>query len=206
MGGWVVEGNPVIGTDFVRLVGTLAVVLLALPVCAVDKYPDYPVPTAASCSVKAERAGLTVGVLPLENLQEQKTYFRAELTPKGFIPVFLVIENGSAADSFLFDKTNIGYAGVSGNATPNGASRAGEKMAMVGLGGLIAMKLIANATEVQENILKKEVQSRTLSPGASTHGFLYIPVPKKGARDTIHLQVPITKAGTSETFVLNLLF
>jgi len=38
------------------------------------------------------------------------------------------------------------------------------------------------------------------------HGFLYVPVPKKGPREKVHLQVPITKAGTNETFVLNLYF
>jgi hypothetical protein len=184
--------------------GTFVVMSLAPPVYAAHKFPDYPVRPAGEYTVKTERAGLIVGVEPVEDLKDQKSYFNSELTPKGFIPVFIVIQNGSSGDSFLFEKTNVGYAGVSSN-TPNGGSKAGETMAMVGLGGLIAMKLIANATEVQQNMLKKEVQSATLSPGTSVHGFLYIPVPKKGPREKIHLQVPITKAGTSETFVLNLI-
>jgi hypothetical protein len=163
---------------------------------------------AGEYAVTAERAGLTIGVQPVEDLKDQKTYFNTELTPKGFIPVLIVIQNGSTGDSFLFEKSNLGYAGVSGDSTPTVKSKVGEGMAMMSvLGpGLIAIKLIANATEVQENLLKKEVQSKTLSPGASVHGFLYVPVPKKGPREKIHLQVPVTKAGTSETYVLNLLF
>jgi hypothetical protein len=182
------------------------VVFSLLPfVYAAEKFPAYPGRPAGDYAVTAERAGLTIGVQPVEDLKEQKTYFKATLTPKGFIPVFIVIENGSTGDSFLFEKSNVGYAGVSSDSTPKMRSKVGEGLAMLGP-GLIAVKLIANATVVQQNMLKKEVQSKTLSPSTSVRGFLYIPVPKKGPRDKIHLQVPITRAGTSETFVLNLIF
>jgi hypothetical protein len=87
------------------------------------------------------------------------------------------------SDSFLFDQTNIGYGGAFYNFTPN-----------------------LGMNKVQENIGKKHVKSATLSPGQAVHGFLYVPVPPKGPRQKVHLQVPITKAGTSETFVLNLFF
>jgi hypothetical protein len=195
----------VLRNDLVGIVGALVLFSLATPVYPARKFPEYAVRPAGDYSVKAERAGLTIGVEPVEDLQAQKTYFSTELKPKGFIPVFVVIQNGSSEDSFLFEKTNVGYTGVSGDSTPKMRSKVGEGLALLGP-GIIAIKLIANATEVQENMLKKEVQSKTLSPGASVHGFLYIPVPKKGSREKIHLQVPMTKSGTSETFVLNLIF
>jgi hypothetical protein len=169
--------------SLVSVFGTLVVFYLVPPVYAAEKFPDYPVRPARDYAVTAARAGLTIGVQPVEDLKEQKTYFDTELTPKGFIPVFVVIENGSTGDSFLFDQTTVGYGGAFYNFTPN-----------------------RGATKVQGNILKKELKSKTLSPGTSVHGFLYIPVPKQGPREKIHLQVPITKAGTSETFVLNLSF
>lgn len=193
-------------TALIRSVGLMVSLSLLPPVFPAHQFPEYAARPAAEYPVTAEKAGLAIGVQPLEDLKDQKTYFNTELTPKGFVPVFIVIQNGLTSDSFLFEKTNVGYGGVSESAGPNARSKTGERMAMVGLGGLIAVKLITNASEVQENLLKKEVQSKTLSPGASVHGFLYIPVPKKGERDKIHLQVPITKAGTSETFVLNLIF
>jgi hypothetical protein len=204
-GGPLKEGASMLRTGLIKIVGALVVLSQALPVYTANKFPDYPVRQAGEYDVTAERAGVTIGVQPVEDLKDQKTYFDVELTPKGFVPVFIVIQNATGSDSFLFQKTNIGYGGVSNSPTPNIRSKVGDTMAYLGP-GLIAMKLITNATKVQENILKKEVQSKTLSPGTSVHGFLYIPAPKNGPREKIHLQVPITRAGTSETFVLNLTF
>jgi hypothetical protein len=161
----------------------LLITALAWPLFPAQIFPDYPVRPANSYMVKAEKGGVVVGVEPVEDLKEQKTYFNTELTSRGVLPVFVTIENGGTTDSFLFNQSNVGYAGVSNNSTPN-----------LGL------------NKVEENIVKTKLKSATLSPGTSVHGFLYIPVPKKAARQQIHLQVPITKAGTSETFVLNLIF
>jgi len=169
--------------NLVGIFGAVGVLYLAPLADAADKFRDYPVLPASEYAIRAERAGITIGVQPIEDLDDQKTYFDAKLTPQGFIPVFIVIQNGSSADTFLFDQTNVGYGGAFYNFTPN-----------------------RGLTKVQENIMKRQVKSKTLSPGASVHGFLYIPVPKKGPREKIHLQVPMTRAGTSETFVMNLLF
>jgi hypothetical protein len=161
---------------------TIVVILLVSMVFAADKFPDYPVHPAGEYAVTSERGGVTIGVQPVEDLDDQKTYFDAKLTPQGFIPVFVVIQNGSA-DTVLFDESNVGYGGAFYGFSPD-----------------------RGLTKIQENIVKRRIKSQTLSPGSSVHGFLYIPVPKKGPREKIHLQVPITKAGTSQTFVLNLLF
>ena len=144
---------------------------------------------------------------PVENPKDQDTYFHAALTAKGFLPVFIVIENNSTEDSFLFDKTSLTFG-----STPESRSKAGEGIGLVSavaispVGMLVAAKLISNASQVQENLLKKEVQSRTLSPGTSTHGFLFAPVPKKGFREKLNLQVPITRLSTNEKLVLDLSF
>lgn len=159
------------------------VYLFAQSAVAAQKFPDYPVRPASEYATHTGRNGVNIGVEPVEDPDEQKTYFAAKLTPNGFIPVFLVIENGSATDTFLFDQTNIGYGGAFYNFMPN-----------------------LGMNHIQENIAKKQVKSATLSPGQSVHGFLYVPVPRKGMRAKVHLQVPITKAGTSQTFVLNLTF
>jgi len=189
-----------------RTIAAVVVLSLGTPAYTSDKFPDYPVHPAGDYAVKAEKDGVIVGVEPVENIKEQKTYFDTDLAAKGFVPVFIVVQNQSSENSFLFEKSNVGYTGISKNSTPDAGSKVGVSMAAVGMGGLIAMKLITNATHIQQNLLKKEVQSKTLSPGTSVHGFLYIRVPKEGPRQKIHLQVPITKSDTSQTFVLNLLF
>jgi hypothetical protein len=191
--------------DSVRTVAAIVVLSVLPPVYAADKFPDYPVRQAGDYAVSTQKNGLTIGVQPVEDLKDQKTFFHTELTPKGFIPVFIVMQNGSSGDSFLFDKTKVTYGpGVSIASSPNPDSKAGEGIAIVS--PLVGFKMMANASHVQQNILEKGVQSKTLSPGASVRGFLYVPVPKDAPRQKIHLQVPVSRAGTGETFVMDLVF
>jgi hypothetical protein len=183
------------------------VLLTLLPgqcIYASEKFPDYPLRKAGDCPIKSEHEGFLGGIQPMEDLQEQKTYFHAEVGKKGFIPVYVVLENTSSTDSYLFDKTTVGYGDYDKGATdPNLHSKT---EAWGALGGLVVMHMISNATEVQQNILKKEIQSKTLRAGSSVGGFLYIPAPKSGFRDKIHIQIPIAQSGTGETFVLNFVF
>lgn len=196
-----------------RIFCTIIVLSLALPSYSGHKFPDYPVRPAGDYAVTAEKGDVTIGVQPVEDLKEQKTYFETTLTPKGFVPVFIVLQNGSNTDSFLFDKTRVSYGPPGSNSTgPDVHSKSGEVIGIASLatislvGAIVAGILNRNAEWVQENVVKKEVRSTTLSPGRSVHGFLYVPVPKEGPREKIHLQVPISKTGTSETLVLDLVF
>jgi hypothetical protein len=179
-------------------------------VCAASEFPDYPVYKAREYDISTETAGVTIGIQPLEDISEQQNYFHTGLAPKGFIPVFVVIHNGSHEDSFLFDKTKIrcGADDLS-VATPKEGSKAGKALAASAVpfvGIFASMQIISNVSQIQQNLLKKEVQSTTLSPGYSVHGFLYVPVPKQAVRQKIHLRVPITRAGTDDTFNLDLEF
>lgn len=195
-----------------------ALVALALaPVFQADqKFADYPVHPAASYTVTVQNAGLTVGGQPVEDLKDQKTYFDTELTPKGFVPIFIVMENQSKEDSFLFDKSAITYGPEDSSAsTPQVPSKMRDQAALAGLtsltpvvGGFIVMSKVNHASHIQANLLKKELQSTTLSPASSTHGFLYIPVPKNGSRQKIRIRIPVTRMGAqkSEPLVLDLVF
>ncbi len=180
------------------------------PVYAASAFPDYPVRPASSYAISTQTAGLTIGVEAVENIKEQQSYFHTALAPKGIVPVFVVIQNGPDGDSFLFDKTKVSYgAADSGVSTPKTGSKGGEALALSAIpfvGIIPAIKVISNASQVQQNLLMKELQSTTLSPGTSVHGFLYIPVQKNAVRQKIRLHVPISRAGTDESFVLDLVF
>jgi hypothetical protein len=192
------------------MVGIILACSPVSPVYGVDEFPDYAVRPAGSYAVTAQKANVTIGVQPIEDVKEQKLYFRTELAPKGFLPVFVVIQNGSNADSFLFNKTQITYgAAGSGIITPKSGSKAGESIAFSAVpfvGVFAATKVIKNASLVQQNILNKELQSTTLSPGKTAYGFLYFPIPKNASRQKIHLQVPITRTRADEAIVLDLVF
>ena len=184
-----------------------------MPVSAADNFPDYPVRPLAEYSVKAEQPNIAIGLEPVETAKEQETYFHTKLAPKGFLPVFIVLTNTSASSTFVFDKSKITLGDASSAETmPMVHSKAGEITAVASVaaismvGAIVAIKLMANATNVQQNILKRELQSKTLSPGQSTHGFLYLQMPKNGERGRIRLRVPVIQAGTTDSTVLDLVF
>lgn len=188
----------------------LVAIVPAQWLCAQSTFPDYPQNAASDYSISTHAADVTIGVKALDDRTEQKTYFDTELSRIGFVPVFVVIQNGSNSDSFLLDKTKLTYGTTNATATtPKTPSKAGQSMAFATIpfiGFIKAITVIKSASLVQQNVLQKELQSTTLSPGASAHGFVYIPVPKNAPRQTIHLQVPITRAGTSDTLLLDLVF
>jgi hypothetical protein len=188
----------------VVLVGGSCLFLIVASASAGTKFQPYPDRKAADCSTKADKDGLIVGVEAMENMKDQRTYFGTNLTEKGYLPIFLVVENTSNNDSYLFDKSNVALAGASAGAVKEARSKKGEMFAMFGIGGIFTMSAITKATEVQQNLLKREIQSKTLSLGISAKGFLYVPVPKEGGRGGISLQIPLVNARTSEVRVINL--
>lgn len=188
-------------TRFMAVICLLALLFLIQPGYASHHFPDYPVQPASAYSNKMAKAGLIVAVEPVEDPTQQKTYFNSQLSSKGILPVLIVIQN-TTTDTYLFDKSAVGLADapeVTGKGTRKTASKLGS-------GGLIDLTLIIEVTEVRENLMKKEVRSKTLSPGFSVYGFIYVPVPTDTPRKKMHLQVPLTNAETSETKVVNLFF
>jgi hypothetical protein len=192
------------GIRRVALIAGLCLVWAASPVSAGTKFESYPDRKASECAAKAEKDGLVVGAQPMDDTRDQKTYFGTNMTEKGYLPVYLVVENQSSADSYLFDKSNVALAGASADAVKEARSKRGETLAMIGVGGIFAMHAITKGTEVQENLLKREIQSKTLSPRLSVNGFLYVPIPREGARGGISLQIPLVNARTNEVRVINI--
>ena len=186
-----------------RLTPVCACLIFILsPAFASRQLPEYPAKAAGDYSIKAADAGAIVGIEPLDESGLQKTYFNAHLTEKGILPVFVVVQNTSATDSIIFDKSAIGLADpadLSGKQNRSIASKLGS-------GGLLDLGQMRDITDERENMMKKQIRSKTLAPKTSVSGFVYIPVPRGQQRPKIHLQVPITGLQSGETTVLNLDF
>lgn len=180
----------------------LAVLFLVQLGSASYHFPDYPVRPAGEYANKVAKAGLIVSVEPVEDPEQQKRYFNSHLSSKGILPVFIVIQNTSATDTYLFDSSAVGLADAP-EVTGKGARKTASRL---GSGGLVDLTLITDASDVRENLMKKQVRSKTLSPSSSVHGFVYVPVPTDAARKQIHLQVPLTNSQSGETEVVNLSF
>jgi len=188
-------------TNFLAAICALVLCLVG-PCYASHHFPDYPVRPADAYANKVAKAGLIVAVEPVDDPEQQKTYFNSHLSSKGMLPVFIVIQNNSATDTYMFDSSAVGLADVVEITSPG----IRQSRARLGSGGLVDLTLVTEVTEVRENMMKKELRSKTLSPGSSVHGFVYVPMPINASRPKTHLQVALTNALSGETEVLNLFF
>jgi hypothetical protein len=199
---------------FMRVTLTsICLLSLLVPVDAADNFPDFPVRKARDYAITMENACVVIGVQAVDDPKDQKTYFDTNLTARGFAPIFIVVQNDSSGDSFLLDKEDIRYGEARSMASePNASMQAGktaavDSLALVGLAGLVVANLLFIKSEhIQQNILRKELRSQTLSPGTSMHGFIYVPVRKKRPREKIRVQIRVTRAGREEPVVLDLVF
>jgi hypothetical protein len=159
------------------------------------------------------KSGVAVAAVPVENKKEQRKYFGTVLTSKGYLPVFLVIDNHTS-NSYLLAKEDLSYgpagaprSDLGDPSKPSKSDTAIKVMQYVPLFpvGLIAMAVVSNSFQPQENLLNKELQSTTISPGASAHGFIFIPVRWKGSsRNKIDLNVPMGISGSSQSVAFHL--
>jgi hypothetical protein len=70
----------------------------------------------------------------------------------------------------------------------------------------VGLNLISKASDIQHNILQKELQSKTLSPGTTTQGFAYLRVPYARQREIIHLKIPFKRVRDESTVIMDLTF
>jgi hypothetical protein len=163
-------------------------------------YPDYPTRPVAEYKSRTELGDLAIAVDPLDDPAVLKEYFNVK--PGGILPVFLVIKNNSAQDTYIFDKSEVGL----GEAAEFKGRNARKTSTILSSGGLIDLALTKAETHERENMVKKEIRSRTIAPGSETSGFVYVPVNDDGSRGKFHLQVPLSNARTGESQVGNIVF
>jgi len=183
--------------------------------CVAAPYPDFPVKPAREYATVIIKSGLAVAVVPVEDRQDQHKYFGMDLRSRGCVPVFIVIENQTSTDSFLLKREGLMYspAGRSRSTLPNLAHpRKVDKVLAVAavvptIYSFMATVMVSRAKEVRQNLLKTELQSMTLSPGASAHGFIFVPAHwEHSSRDKIQLAIPFARPGSSETMTVELAF
>lgn len=186
----------------IRTTARLFCLLLAVMVwLGAAAFPDYPSRPPRECAVSAESGGVVVGVQPMRDPADQQTYFHMKL--KGLVPVFIAIQNESKESSSIFDKTNIKSGSAETDLASPDVTKSGGRRAA---GVFVSPIFITHDFKNQQNLLKQEVQSTTLSPGASAHGFLYLPVEKDAAGQKMQLRVVLVKVGSGETSFIDLSF
>jgi hypothetical protein len=182
------------------IVGSLLLFVLAVASYS-SELPEYPMQPASAYANKVVDSGLIVAIEVVGDTEQQKKYFNSNLNSRGILPVLVVIQNTSAENAYLFDKSAVAL-GNTIEAIGKGALKAG---ALLGSGGLLDVTLLPPG-QMRMALTRREIRSKTLSPGSTVSGFVYIPISIDAPRKSVHLQVPLTNAHSSEIEVINLVF
>ena len=199
------------GVERTHVFGMLSIAcLLSGAVLLAFEFPAYPIQSAAQCNLTSSKGGLRVGLTVLDSKKEQKTYLGTHLTPKGWVPVFVVLENESADSSFFVRMEDVSFSSLeeteatSASATASVKSPAGKTATLRrSLPALfVGVDVMAGASKIRQNIVKKQLRSLTLSPGKKSSGFLYVPIPDSKSKERGALKLLIRAQPTdSEQFL-----
>lgn len=175
--------------------------LVALRIDASHRFVEYPVRPADEYANKVIAKGFIVAVEPVEDTNEQKTYFETNLSNRGILPVLIVVKNASS-DTGLLDESEVG---LGQGQDPTGTT-ARKTASELGSGGLLDLSLVREVSAVRDSLVRRQLHSATLAPGGSISGFVYVPVPTGAPRAKMHLEIPLTNEQSGETWVTNLYF
>jgi hypothetical protein len=188
---------------------------LLLSACSTLQLPDYEKPQGVARSSQSD-SGLEVFADALTAKAEIKRLFGVDLLSAGILPIFVSATNRSESSSFLLTQEHFALSSGtldlrSGSTGADAKSETlGTTFAMVGAAGsplllLMGVKMVSNATVINQNFKTKEFHSTTISPGREAHGFVYFRIPKEAGESgiwSLHLEASELKTGGIRNFNL----
>ena len=163
--------------------------------CTAKKLPPYPTPAPSSYPYFQVKDGLAIRIQPLTDAQESEKYFDTDLLARGVLAIFVSAENQSVPGTFLLLKERFTlqtaqreeHAVSDREQVKSGSldtiqgvtSVVGVAAALTfwGVGGLpfaaVAGTIDAHEERVKHKFIVEELQTKTLSLGEETHGFVY---------------------------------
>lgn len=189
-----------------RLVsGVLVASLVLVAGCTMKKVENCR-PAALPASVGSwEQNGLRLTVSPMLDRAETKKYFGLNALDAGILILRLHVTNGSPSSTVLLLKTNMTLVADGGSGQEDQraqkierSSSAGDVLGTAGAAAMsmpllyVSVKLISDASVIQQSFMKNEFRDQTLSPGRSVDGFLYFKVDPQRTftRDTLVIRIP----------------
>lgn len=133
-------------------------------------------------------SGVEVAVDPFVESGRTETYFDLDAVANGIAILHVRVSNQSTGKTFLVEKANFKLipkgadTDLSGDGQKIERSKAvGEVLVVVGPGpALVGLAMMSKSTEIERNLIAKELPDQTLSPGQSMEGFIYFTPVEKG--------------------------
>lgn len=172
---------------------------------------DYRADTNQAASVaRAEAGGLAIVIDPFLDAARSKEYFGIDAAAKGLLVIHVQLQNRSPDATYLVQRGAFRFLPADGKEVVQGAGSqtgAAESMA-VGAAILaspallaVAAQMVANAGNVEQNFLRKELPAKSLPPGKTLSGFLYFQAgskPLRRGKGVLEARIPAV-GGTSVT-------
>jgi hypothetical protein len=180
--------------------------LFLLAGCSTDRIADYQ-PASPSISERtAQASGVELALDPFVESGRTEKYFDLNAVANGIAILHVRVTNKTADQTFLVEKKNfqlfpdVASGGLAGDGQKNERSvAAGTTLEIIGAGSLTmlaGLAMVSHSTEVQRNIVAKEMGDATLPPGKSMEGFIYFTPINKGEDWTRNAVVKINLANT----------
>jgi hypothetical protein len=165
--------------------------------CGQMKIPAYKADAFNTYKNQMAKNDLHIAVLPLTDKGEQKKYFGTVLDDVNVLAIFIVVENRSAAKSFLLRDDHISLqkktskeiyskpkkTNIADDSDLEDLRRGAAIASNVLLSGgaiMLSLALAQNSVEtkaIHDNLFEKTLHSQTISPGKTTEGFAYFKLP-----------------------------
>ena len=175
-----------------RSLASILIATFAFAGCATMRIQEYPKTPVTSYSKAMTKNDLCIAIRPMTEKKELEQYFGTDLSALKIVPIHIVAENRSPSSSFVLSKDNMSLQNnriqsslKQGDRTGTGDTSGGEAAVLIGsvigspllifLGG----KEISDAEVIKRNLVAKELQTRTVSPGKSVDGFVYFKLPEE---------------------------
>ncbi|MGA2992479.1 MAG: hypothetical protein ABSD88_18580 [Candidatus Korobacteraceae bacterium] len=186
----------------------LVVSVLISGVCAEQQFADFQPLAASQYPSYQEHQGIGIAVVPVFDVSSQNRYLGINLLGRGFLPIYIVIENHSNLQGAILLRDEVLYshddsAAVRRSEQQARPSPSGARWAMAegGIPGrIVALHWLSKMSDVRMNLLKKELQSQTVAPGKAGGGFVFAPIGKgsKAAKEVL-LDVPMRSTSSNES-------
>jgi hypothetical protein len=172
-------------------------------------FPDYPIKRITEYSTTVENSGVVVAAVAVEDRKDQHQYFGMDLRTRGYIPVFLIVENRTPDGSVLLSRDSLTYG--SGSTVPGAAKSSKSDKVVNAAAKIPSVYTIMWAIRAskdkarRQHLLETELQSSTLSPRTSVHGFIFVPAPRNyTSRKKIQLTIPFARSGSDDVVTIDL--
>jgi hypothetical protein len=186
--------------------------LVSLTGCGTSPTKDYQPASPPMTERTAQESGVEVALDPFVERERTKEFFHIDALSEGIAILHVRVENRTADQTFLVQKTN--FRLLSGEADADliaddkkikRSTTAGNVVGWAGMGGasiLLAGGLVSDSTEIQRNFTSKEMGDQSLSPGESMEGFVYFVPVKRGedwSRDAT-IKIDLIELRTQKTY------